>query len=84
MKIRTIAAAVVVAGGTFAGFAVHSAPANASGTTLQTVTKSEHIVNSRCFTYDQVTTTYYHWSSKTGWTRYPSPKITKTHGETCH
>lgn len=84
MKIRTIAAAALVAAGIGVGVATQSTPANASGTTLQTVTKSEHIVNSRCFTYDQVTTTYYHWSSKTGWTRYPSPKVTKTHGETCH
>jgi len=48
------------------------------------VTKSEHIVSARCFTYAQTTITYYHWSSKTGWTKYAAPKKTVTTGETCH
>jgi len=75
-----IATCVVAAG---IGFGV-SGQADAGTTLLQTVTKSEHIVSARCFTYAQTTITYYHWSSKTGWTKYAAPKKTVTTGETCH
>lgn len=58
--------------------------ASASGTGLQTVTKTETIVNSHCYTSRQVTTTYYHWSSTHGWERYAAPHVTVTTGTYCH
>jgi hypothetical protein len=57
--------------------------ANASGTTLQTVSKTETLVSAKCFDYKQTTTTYYHWS-KTHYVLYPKPKVTVTTGRTCH
>ncbi len=77
----TAAMAVIVPLGVAAA---NAGTAHASGTLIQTVSKSEHIVSAKCYTYVQLTTTYYHWSSKTGWTPYPAPKITRTTGETCH
>jgi hypothetical protein len=83
MKIRYIAAAGILATGMGVGFA-GGAIANASGTTLQTVSKTETIVSAKCYAVNQMTVTYYHYSSKTGWTRYPAPKRTHTTSETCH
>jgi hypothetical protein len=83
MFVKTAVAAVAIGAAAFFNF--HSSvPANAGTTQLQTVTKSETIVNSKCYTYRQVTTTYYHYSSKVGWELYASPKRTVTTGETCH
>jgi hypothetical protein len=76
LAIAALSAGLVLTHGT--------ANANASSRTLQTVSKSETIVNSKCYTYRQVTTTYYHYSTKVGWELYASPKRTVTTGETCH
>jgi hypothetical protein len=75
--------AAVTAGAVFAGGA-GTALAVTSGTRLQTVSQTETIVNSRCYTTHKVTSTNYRWSTKTGWTKYPSPKVTTTNSETCH
>ncbi len=58
--------------------------AGASGTTLQTVSQTETIVNGHCYTTHRVTTSYYRWSKTTGWTRLAAPKVTTTNSETCH
>ena len=84
MKLTRTALGAGIATLAIAGSFAGGMAANASGTTLQTVSKSEHIASAKCYTYRQVTTTYYHWSSKTGWTLYPAPKITTTTGKTCH
>lgn len=82
MKAK-IAAAIVAAGIGLGGFTAGT-QAHASGTRLQTVTKSETIVSSRCYVSFQVTTTYYHWSKKTGWTLYPAPKVSSVQSTVCH
>jgi len=83
MKIRYIAAVALCTAGITAGVVTQSAPAHASGTTLQTVTQTEHIVSAKCYVTDRRTVTYYKYSAKTGWTLYPSPKVTTLHSETC-
>jgi hypothetical protein len=86
-KIVRIAASVAVAGSlAFLGNGAVSSwtqVAQASGTTLQTVSKTETLVSPTCFDYKQVTTTYYHWS-KTHYVLYPKAKVTVTTGRTCH
>lgn len=57
--------------------------AQASGTTLQTVSQTETLVNDHCFKTHKVTTTYYHWS-KTHYVPYVAPKRTVTDSTTCH
>jgi nitrous oxide reductase len=87
MRRRTNIIAATALVGLAAGvgsMAATTGSANASGTTLQTVSKTETIVSAKCYTYRQVTRTYYHWSSTKGWELYPSPKVTVTTGETCH
>jgi len=85
MKIRKIAIAGILATGIAAGsFAVgHGTPANAASTRLQTVSQTETIVSAKCYDTHKVTTTYYKYSSKTGWTLYPKPKVTTTSSRTC-
>ena len=59
--------------------------AMASGTpVLQTVSKTENIVSARCYHTHQVTTSYYRWSSTTGYTKLVAPKRTVTDSTTCH
>jgi hypothetical protein len=85
MKIKMMAAvgAVALAAAT-GGMLASSAGANASGTTLQTVTKSEVIISPKCYHMHQVTKTYYHWS-KTHYVLYAGgPRVTVTDQNVCH
>jgi len=57
--------------------------ANASGTTIETITESKTMVNANCYVTNERAVTYYHHSTTYGWERYPSPKVVTTHSETC-
>jgi hypothetical protein len=54
------------------------------GTTISTSTSVKKVLSAKCYTTHQVTVTTYHWSSKTGWTKYAAPKRTVTDSTTCH
>jgi hypothetical protein len=61
-----------------------STAAVAKGTVISTSTTVKTVVSARCYHTHQVTVTPYHWSSKTGWTKYAAPKKTVTDSTTCH
>jgi hypothetical protein len=62
-------------------WAVASVP---KGTVISTSSTVKKVSSSRCYTTHSVTVTPYHWSSKTGWTKYAAPKKTVTDSTTCH
>jgi len=81
---RKLAGYALAASISFGGVALaNTSHADASGTTLQTVSQTETLVSQKCYKTHRVTTTYYHWS-KTRYILYPSPKRTVTDSETCH
>jgi uncharacterized membrane protein YfcA len=55
-----------------------------NGTVISTSTTVKTVSSAKCYHSHQVTVTPYHWSSKTGWTKYPAPKKTVTDSTTCH
>lgn len=73
----TIAASVVAV----PAWAAVSVP---KGTVISTSTTVKKVSSSKCYTTHQVTVTPYHWSAKTGWTKYAAPKKTVTDSTTCH
>jgi hypothetical protein len=54
------------------------------GTVISTSTTVKKVSSAKCYTTHQVTVTPYHWSAKTGWTKYAAPKKTVTDSTTCH
>lgn len=54
------------------------------GTTISTSTSVKTVVSAKCYHTHQVTITTFHWSKKTGWTKYAAPKKTVTDSTTCH
>jgi hypothetical protein len=85
MKIRGIVASAIVATGIFGGMALtgNHAQADAGTTTISTTTSTKTIVNAKCYLTNTKTTTTYHHSAKTGWVKYPSPKVTTSKSEHC-
>jgi hypothetical protein len=82
-RIAAIAAGTAIVAG--AGLAMTSGgPANASGTTLQTVSKTETIISAKCYHSVQTTKTYYHWSVNRYVLYSAGPKVTVTTQNVCH
>jgi hypothetical protein len=82
--MRKILAVTAIAGTLFAGVGIGAGVASASGTTISTVNQTTSISSANCYKTHRVTITTYHWSKKTGWTRYAAPKKTVTDSTTCH
>lgn len=84
MKIRTAAAAAAIAmtAGT-AGVALGTGAANASGTTIETITESKVMLTANCYESYKREVTWYTHSTTKGWVRELSPKVETTKSETC-
>lgn len=86
MRTRKILAATGTAIAlTVGGFTLgHSNSASAAGTTISTSSSTKVMLNSRCYELYSTTVTPYYHSSKYGWVKYPSPKVTSTKSEHCY
>lgn len=79
-----LVALLAVVGAMLALTLLGHSPANASGATISVTSKTEKIVSARCYQSVTHETYYYHWTSKTGWTRYPKPATATRVTTTCH
>lgn len=84
LKVAIVSTALVGVGVGWAVPAVAASVAAPKGTTISTSTSVKTVVSARCYHTHQVTVTTYHWSKKTGWTKYAAPKKTVTDSTTCH
>jgi hypothetical protein len=86
MRVRTLAAAVAIAGAGFAGIVGTSSANAVSHPTLSTTSRTEVLISAKCYAEVQVTHTYFHYSTKDG--RYVayagSGRTTTTTSTTCH
>jgi hypothetical protein len=88
MKLRYTAALAATAGfltvGSMTAVTVMgSTQANASGSTIESITESKVMLSSNCYETYTTAITYYTHSVTKGWVREPSPKVVKTKSETC-
>jgi hypothetical protein len=86
MKLRTIAASALItvasAGTTFALTA--GTPANASGTTTETVTQQNVMISALCYRETRTEIQYYRHSAGHGWLRLAAPTRTITVSTHCY
>ena len=88
MRIRNILALSATAmaltvGSMTAVTLLSSTPANAAGSTIETITESKVMLSSNCYETYKHDVTYYTHSVTKGWVREPSPKVVNTRSETC-
>ena len=86
MRIRSIAASIaaasIIGGGAFA--LGSGTAANASGTTTETVSQVNTMLNTKCYEEVRTERVYYTHSSTHGWVREPSVKTEVTRSEHCY